>query len=70
MLKDKVEPIAEYGDEENGNKIDTSAIELDNANTFYKLFNLFLNVDDNYIYVVISQNVVIRFMSYSNSNYF
>ena len=34
MLKDKVEPIAEYGDEENGNKIDTSAIELDNADTF------------------------------------
>ena len=58
MLKDKVEPIAEYGDEENGNKIDTSAIELDNADTFDKLFNLLSNVDDNNFNVVIRQNVL------------
>ena len=58
MLEDKVEPIAEYGDEENGNKIDTSAIELDNADTFDKLFNLLSNVDDNNFNVVIRQNVL------------
>ena len=45
MLKDKVEPIAEYGDEENGNKIDTSAIELQNADisiAMSKWFSKFL----------------------------
>ena len=48
MLKDKVDAIAKHGDELNRNKIDKSSIELENVDSFDIVFNLILNVDNNY----------------------
>ena len=50
MLENKLEAFVKQGDEENGNKIDTSVIELENADISKAMSKLFSEILFDRIY--------------------